>query len=95
MDRVDAGTGETITFAVPDDILYGPDICVGFLDADRLFYLKDRESWKQEEENESEFEIYRLSDGELENPETEGEVEWRNMVFNIGGYDTIPVRYPE
>ena len=50
MDRVDAGTGETITFAVPDDILYGPDICVGFLDADRLFYLKDRESWKQEEE---------------------------------------------
>ncbi len=64
MDRVDAGTGETITFAVPDDILYGPDICVGFLDADRLFYLKDRESWKQEEENESEFEIYRLSDGE-------------------------------
>jgi hypothetical protein len=95
MDRVDAGTGETIIFAVPDDILYGPDICVGFLDADRLFYLKDRESWKQEEENESEFEIYRLSDGELENPETEGEVDWRNMVFNIGGYDTIPVRYPE
>lgn len=97
MDKVDADTGEIMTFAVPDDILYGADICVSFLDADQLFYLKNRESGRREEDqgNESEFEIYRLDDGKRENPEAEGEVDWRNIVFNIGGYDTIPVRYPE
>ena len=97
MDRVDVHTGETATFSVPDDVFCGADLCVGFLDEDCLIYLKEQASRKQEREkaDKSEFEVYRLSDGEREELKGEGETDWRTIVLDLGDYDTIAVRYPK
>lgn len=97
MDRIDAHTGEAVTFPVPDDVFYGADLCVGFLDEDCLIYPKERASGKQEKEktDKSEFEVYRLSDGERKELRAEGETNWRTIVIDLGDYDTIAVRYPE
>ena len=102
MDRVDVSTGEVVTFEVPDEIYCGTDGCVavGFLDADTLLYINyDRLDDEMEgggrRNRKDIFEIYRLSSGERQSLEAVGDVDWGMMVFDVGGYDAIPVRYPK
>lgn len=97
MDQVDVHTGEISTFSVPDDVFYGADLCVGFLDENCLIYPREQASRKQEREktDKSEFEVYRLSDGEREELKAGGEADWRTIVLDLGDYDTIAVRYPK
>ena len=102
MDRVDVSTGEVVTFEVPDEIYCGTDGCVavGFLDADTLLYINyDRLDDEMEgggrRNRKDIFEIYRLSSGERQSLEAVGDVDWEMMVFDVGGYDAIPVRYPK
>ena len=96
LDRVDIHTGEKATFAVPDGVLWGTYLCVGFLDDDRLIYCSNQvsETWERESTNKSEYEIYRLSDGEIQKPEIIGEADWKVIVFGLGGFDNMIVRYP-
>ena len=96
LDRVDIHTGEKATFAVPDGVLWGTYLCVGFLDDDRLIYCSNQvsETWERESVNKSEYEIYRLSDGEIQKPEIIGEADWKVIVFGLGGFDELIVRYP-
>ena len=95
MDRVDVYTGEVETFEVPKEILcWG----AGFLDADTLLYInydKQDDEKKVEKNDKDIFEVYRLSSGERQDLEITGDVDWEMMVFDIDGYDTIPVRYPK
>lgn len=96
MDRVDIHTGEKATFTVPDDVLWEMDLCVGFLDEDHLIYCSNQVSEAKERESakKSEYEIYRLSDGEIQKPEIVGEADWKIIMFSLGGYSNIIVRYP-
>ena len=102
MDRVDVSTGEVVTFEVPGEIYCGTDGCVavGFLDADTLLYinygrLDDEMEGGGRRNRKDIFEIYRLSSGERQSLEAVGDVDWEMMVFDVGGYDAIPVRYPK
>lgn len=97
MDRVDIHTGEKATFVVPDDVLWGTDLSVGFLDEDRLIYCSNQVSETRERDHtsKSEYEFYRLSDEEIQKPEIAGEADWKLIAFSLGGYSKIIVRYPE
>lgn len=97
MDRVDTHTGEKRTFAVPEDVLLGTHLCVGFLDDDRLIYCSNQISEMREREcaDKSEYEIYRLSDGEIQKPELAGEADWKIIMFGPGGFDKMIVKLPK
>ena len=95
IDRVDVNTGEMVTFEVPDEIflafLGGLGCRVNFLDGDSLFYW----NYDKQDVDQNIFEIYRLSSGERQDFEIAGEVDWEIFVFDCGGHDTYPVRYPK
>lgn len=98
MDRVDVNTGEIMTFKVPEEIFWGEDCVVAFLDEDTLFYFNYEKQGddKGEEQNDINiFEIYRLSSGQRQDFEIAGEVDWEMLVFDRGSYMTYPVRYPK
>ena len=82
MDRVDAKTGEVVTFEVPKEIYNGGEMCciVGFLDADTLLC----DSY-----------CYRLSSGERQKLEGVGDVDWDIMVYDEYDYGVTLVRYPK
>lgn len=96
MDRVDTHSGEKESFTVPADVFWGTDLCVGFLDADRLIYCSNQVSEARERESadKSEYEIYRLSDEEIQKSEIVGEADWKVIMFSLGGYSNIIVKYP-
>lgn len=85
MDRVNLNTGEVKTFEAPDAIYWGGDSCcvVGYLDADSLLYINHG------------FEVYHPSTGERQDLEVVGEADWNLMVFDIDGYTTYAISYPE
>lgn len=97
MDRIDVSTGEVMTFEAPKKIYIGsgPWCIVGFLDADTLLYINWRDDTEEGKNDESVLKAYRLSSGEWQDLEIAGDVEWETMVFDGGGYNTIPVRYPK
>jgi len=92
MDRVDANTGEMMTFEVPKEVFWGAAGCcvVGFLDADSLFYFNYD---KQDDQNV--FEVYSLSSGQRQDLTVSGEADWEMIVLDENGYVTWPVRYPK
>ncbi|MDE7446185.1 MAG: hypothetical protein K2N15_10880 [Lachnospiraceae bacterium] len=100
MDRVDMNTGEVVTFEAPKEIYWGGRMCcvVGFLDEDTLLYMNfdKQDDDKGEEKNDKDiFEVYRLSSGERQDLEVVGDADWKIMILDEDGYETIPVRYPK
>lgn len=97
MDRVNVVTGENITFAVPDEVFWGNNLIIGFLDADSLIYCKKEVSvfYEKEYGKKGEYEIYRLPDGERLVPEMEPDkVNWKMKVLK-GGCRTTILKLPE
>ncbi len=97
VDRVDNETGEAVTYAVPEEVFYGGNLCVGFLDKERLIYQWDWENFTEEEKDvKGRYAIYSLEDGAEEAPATAREAEWGHIVLNWADYaTTFPVRYPK
>ncbi|MBD5458012.1 MAG: hypothetical protein HDR27_05495 [Lachnospiraceae bacterium] len=100
MERVDVYTGEKEVFAVPDEVLFGEDLYVGFLHADRLIYYSEQVSeswdiWESDDTWKSDYKIYRLSDEEVEEPEDTGDINGKLIVLDLGGYRKTIVRYSD
>lgn len=97
MDRVDADTGEVMTFEVPAvNQGTGGNIAVGFLDEDTLLYYDfDQDKPDADIEYQSIYGIYSLSSGERREPERMEEADWELIVFDIGGFEAAPVWCPK
>ena len=100
MERVDVYTGEKEVFAVPDEVLFGGDLYVGFLHADRLIYYSEQVSeswdiWESDDTWKSDYKVYRLSDEEVEEPEDTGDINGKLIVLDLGGYRKTIVRYSD
>lgn len=100
MDRTDIHTGETETFAVPDEVLREGCSCIAFIDENSLIYCSEYVPAFREQEGgwgESKYEIYLLYSGEIQDLKTTSpeEADWNLALLGLGGYETIIVRYPQ
>ena len=100
MERVDVHTGEKETFAVPDDVFFGGDLYVGFLDADHLICYSEQASeswdiWENDDTGKSDYKIYQLSDEEFKEPEEAGDINGKLVVLDLGGYRKTIIRYSD
>lgn len=96
MDLVEADTGASVTYQVPDGIFHGDStLYVEFIDEDHLLYYAP-----YDETGNVPYKIYQLHNGIEELPvpgQKAGEINWKVTVLGEGGWmgHDIIVKYPQ